>query len=73
MDIAPFVQLVTQLLSEEKNARQEAERALEDAKTNVPDQLVVALVLILQNESIGIQVSKIYHLFYISLSYRLGK
>ena len=55
-NLSPFVQLVTQLLSEENQARREAERGLEEARSNVPDQLVVALALILQNDSIDMQV-----------------
>ena len=56
MDIAPFVQLVSQLLADDNVARRQAEAGLDEAKANVPDQLVVALALILQTESVNIQV-----------------
>ena len=56
MDIAPFVQLVSQLLADDNVARRQAEAGLDEAKANVPDQLVVALALILQTESVNNQV-----------------
>lgn len=56
MDLSPFLQLITQLQTEDNAKRKTAEDALEEAKTKIPDQLIVALILMVSTETIDPQV-----------------
>lgn len=60
----PFVSLVTQLLTEDNNTRKQAERALEEARTNAFDQFVLALATMIQTESLPIQVNTLFFVIF---------
>ena len=63
MDLDPFIELLTGLMSDNNDIRYKAEQLLENIKSNVPNDLVLLLLQTLKTVNLNSEVEFIYVFF----------